>query len=248
MSGAGGRAAAAATAAAGPHEDAARLVDAVGWLADHLLEVPEADWDLPAAGLEWTCRRTVEHLCDDLLAYALQLTGARASTWAREDYLPLTSPTGGADLVAVTTEAGTPGIVASLRTLGHLMGDTLAATDDDVRAYHPWGVTDRTGYAAVGILETLVHGHDLLTGLGTRPDLPAGPAAAAVRRLFPDAPTQATATDPGLTLLWCTGRLPLALPGITTRPRRDHWLPRAQTPSDVGLAGPVRAPGGPGAR
>jgi hypothetical protein len=30
----------------------------------------DRDWDVPAAGLTWTCRSTLEHVADDLFAYA----------------------------------------------------------------------------------------------------------------------------------------------------------------------------------
>ncbi|MEU9040820.1 MULTISPECIES: hypothetical protein [unclassified Kitasatospora] len=37
----------------------------------------DADWSRPAGTLGWSCWETVEHLADDLLAYAAQLGPAR---------------------------------------------------------------------------------------------------------------------------------------------------------------------------
>ena len=34
------------------------------------------DWDRPASGLTWTVRSTVEHVADDLFAYAGQIATA----------------------------------------------------------------------------------------------------------------------------------------------------------------------------
>ncbi|GAA2889703.1 hypothetical protein [Nonomuraea rubra] len=67
----------------------------------------------------------------------------------------------------------------------------------------------------MGMVELLVHGLDIgrALDLGWRP--PEHLCAPAVRRLFPEAPDGADATE---VLLWCTGRA--ELPGLG---RRDRW-------------------------
>ena len=45
----------------------------------------DADWQGPATGLEWTCWETVEHVSDDLFAYAGQLA---APTPPLDGYVP----------------------------------------------------------------------------------------------------------------------------------------------------------------
>jgi hypothetical protein len=67
----------------------------------------------------------------------------------------------------------------------------------------------------MGVVETLVHTHDLAEGLGLSWTPPAGLCSRVLARLFPDAPGT---TDPWLTLLWATGRA--ELPG---RPRLSTW-------------------------
>ncbi len=67
----------------------------------------------------------------------------------------------------------------------------------------------------MGVVETLVHTHDLAGGLGLAWAPPAGLCSTALARLFPDAPVT---TDPWLTLLWATGRA--TLPG---HPRPATW-------------------------
>jgi hypothetical protein len=67
----------------------------------------------------------------------------------------------------------------------------------------------------MGIVEALVHTHDLAEGLGLVWAPPADLCSRVLARLFPDAPGT---TDPWPTLLWATGRA--ALPG---HPRRTTW-------------------------
>lgn len=204
-------------------QDAAAAVrSAVGWLADALEAAPDDAWDRPAGTLEWTCRRTVGHLLDDLVAYALQVTAARHGD-AQDDYLPVVPPRGGEDLVAVDPDTGTAGVVTSLRAFGELFAGALDGMEPQTRAFHPWGLTDRSGYAAVGLLEVLVHGYDLLSGFDLPAEPPAAPSRLVVQRLFPDGPDG----EPAAVLLWCTGRLDLPREGDLPLPRPSRWLPDA---------------------
>lgn len=207
---------------AGTADVAASVRSAVGWLADAVAGAPDDTWDRPAGTLEWSCRRTVGHVLDDLVAYALQVSAARHGD-AQDDYLPVVPPRGGEDLVTVDPESGTSGIVASLRAFGELFAAALDGMGPQTRAFHPWGLTDRTGYAAVGLLEVLVHGYDLLSGLGLPAEPPAGQSGLVVRRLFPEAPDG----EPAAVLLWCTGRLDLPREGDVPLPRPSRWLPDA---------------------
>ena len=87
-------------------------------------------------------------------------------------------------------------VVAALRpdsTPEHLLefvvagGGMLAATvryaTPDTRAYHPSGAkVDPAGFAAMGCVETLVHGYDIASGLGVRLRPPAEVCARTVAR------------------------------------------------------------------
>lgn len=195
--------------------DAQDILESAAWFADLLLAATAAELDAPAGDVEWSCWRTAEHVGDDMLAYALQLA-ARAP----DDYLPLVAADGGDDVVRVAPTAGPQGLASSVQALATLLAAQVSSAGPDARAFHPHGVSDATGFAAMGVVEILVHGYDVARGLGTdigpgRPHaLPAGPAERAVARLFDDAPT----TRPEASLLWCTGRI--ALPGA---PRRATW-------------------------
>jgi uncharacterized protein (TIGR03083 family) len=160
-----------------------------------------ADWHVPAGSLTWTCWTTAAHVAHDLTAYAMQF-----SARAQHRYLPL-------DL---RVRPGTPPheILEITSAAGHLLATTLAAAPPDARAWH-WGPTDASGFAALGVNETLVHTYDISQGLGIPWLPPADLAAAVLDRLFPEAPPG----DPVRALLWCTGRI--ALPD---RPRRTSWV------------------------
>ena len=163
-----------------------------------------ADWHTPAGSLDWTCWTTAAHVAHDLTAYAMQLA-------AREPhhYLPL-------DLV-VRPGTEPHEVLEIVAAAGRLLSTTVSAAPPEARAWH-WGPADASGFAALGVNETLVHTYDISQGLGI-PWLPPEPLSAMVlARLFPDAPEG----DPARTLLWCTGRI--ELPG---RARLTSWTMRA---------------------
>jgi hypothetical protein len=74
---------------------------------------------------------------------------------------------------------------------------------------------DREAFAAMGIVETFVHTHDIAQGLGSTWSAPEDICEKALSRLFPDRPEH---DNPWLTLLWCTGRIDLG-----RLPRRASW-------------------------
>jgi hypothetical protein len=102
-----------------------------------------------------------------------------------------------------------------LEAIGALLVAIVRTTPPRVRGYHSFGVSDPEGFAAMGVVETLVHTHDLAEGLGLSWTPPASLCSRVLARLFPDAPET---TDPWLTLLWATGRAELA-----GRPRLSTW-------------------------
>jgi hypothetical protein len=184
----------------------------------------DRDWQRPAAGLEWTCWETVEHVSDDLFAYAGQL----APKWPRLTRdVPFgyqaRRPGGPANIIFGDPEAGPAGLVEVLDACGGLLAAMVRGCAPGVRAHHVFGVSDPEGFAAMGVVEMLLHLHDVAGVL----DLDWKPADElcdrVLYRLFPDAPPG----HPGwLTLLWATGRA--ELPGHS-RLTRWRWQgePRA---------------------
>ncbi|WP_052852372.1 maleylpyruvate isomerase N-terminal domain-containing protein [Streptomyces avicenniae] len=160
------------------------------------------NWSRPAHGLDWSRSQTLDHLAFGLVGYAGLLI-ARPT----DRYVTL--------LASLDPHAPVPDRLDGLRIAAHLLTTTVRDTPPDARAWHPWGHSDATGFAAMGITELAVHTHDITRTLDPAWSPPDTPAAAAVHRLFPEAPPGHAPAD---TLLWCTGRA--ALPGL---PRRTAW-------------------------
>ncbi|MCT4355656.1 hypothetical protein M5362_21190 [Streptomyces sp. Je 1-79] len=175
-----------------------------------------ADWQRPAGTLSWSCWETVEHLADDLFAYAAQL-GLDAPTLATE--VPFRwerrREGGPANVTYADPEAGTTGLLQVLESCGAMLTAVVRTVPADRRAYHCFGLSDAEGFAAMGIVETLVHTHDIASGLGVAFHPPAGLCDQVLTRLFPEAPRDA---DRWPALLWATGRG--ELPG---RERLASW-------------------------
>ncbi|OCC12178.1 VOC family protein [Streptomyces sp. PTY087I2] len=192
------------------------VTTAVRLAVDVLAKAPADRWEARAGSLEWTCWETAEHLGDDLVSYAVRL-GPR--TPPLEQNLPFrwTSerPGGQEGLLFVDRSAGPAGLLATVEARGALLASMVRTTPPGVRAYHVYSVSDPEGFAAMGVVETLVHAHDIAEGLGLAWEPPAALCDRALARLFPDAPAGG---DRWAVLLWATGRA--ELPG---HPRRTEW-------------------------
>ncbi|MFD0428293.1 hypothetical protein ACFQ60_09745 [Streptomyces zhihengii] len=131
-------------------------------------------------------------------------------------------------------KAGREGLVQVVESCGALLVAMVRTTPPDVRGHHVFGASDPEGFAAMGVVETLVHTHDVAEGLGLEWEPPAELCARVLTRLFPDVPA---GHGPWPALLWATGRG--ELPGL---PRRTAWRwygERGPEPSGRG-AGPRR--------
>ncbi|MEV6182456.1 DinB family protein [Streptomyces sp. NPDC052015] len=189
-----------------------------------LREAEAADWDAKAGSLEWSCWETVEHLADDLFSYAAQLGPARPPldrevpfVWSRR------TPKGPANVVFADRDAGPAGLLQVLEASGALLTAVVRTAPATVRAHHVFGAADPEGFAAMGVVETLVHVHDVATGLEVDWTPDAGLCDRVLARLFPHAPAD---TERWPTLLWATGRA--ELPGHARLTRwRWYGAPRS---------------------
>ncbi|GGN42504.1 hypothetical protein FHR83_007216 [Actinoplanes campanulatus] len=179
----------------------------------------DRDWHTPAAGLSWSCWETIEHIADDLFAYATQLTPRNPS---RVTYVPFGWRRGrhGAPALTVYAEDGASpeGLLQVLDSAAGLLVAVVEVVPADRLAYHPYGVSDPSGFAAMGVVETLTHMHDVARALDLEWAPPEDLCDRALRRLFRDAPTD---TGRWPTLLWATGRGDL--PGRDRRPSDWRW-------------------------
>jgi len=175
----------------------------------------DADWDVPAGTLTWTCWETAEHLADDLFFYATQLGPGEPPA---DDHVPFAMsrhrPEGPLNSIAADRAAGVSGLLHVVDACAGLLSAMARTRPPSVRAYHVFGRADPAGFAAMGTVETLVHTHDISAGLGLSWDPPVDVCDRVLARLFPDAP----AGERWPVLLWCTGRV--ELPG---HPRRTSW-------------------------
>ncbi|ASU80850.1 hypothetical protein CDG81_05080 [Actinopolyspora erythraea] len=201
------------------------LDQAVQFAVAALREAPLEGWDQKAGPLEWTCWETVEHLSDDLFAYAVQL-GPRNPPMSGEVPFLWESQRPGGPENAIHTDrsAGPDGLLQVLEASGALLVAMVRTTPRHVMAHHVFGASDPEGFAAMGTVETVVHMRDVAEGLGLTWTPPADLCSRVLERLFPDAPGD---TDPWTTLLWATGRAELPGHARLTTWRWDG-TPRSQ--------------------
>lgn len=180
---------------------------------------PAADWRKPAGPVEWTCWETAEHLADDLFGYAGQLSPPVPPLDGYVPYAVEPVRDGGpASAVWADASAGPEGLLRVVESAGGLLLAVLRARGPEVRAFHSAGITDPEGYAALGLVETLVHVDDIAAGLGVAWEPPPEMCGRLLARIFPE--VEIAAVGPWATVLWACGRRDLA-----NRERRLGWQP-----------------------
>jgi uncharacterized protein (TIGR03083 family) len=161
----------------------------------------DRDWTARVPGMDWTVAETVSHVSATLL-------------WYSTDFCSGPSEVSTMDM-RVRADCPPADLVATLRAFSTVLVRVLDGAEPGALGFHPFGVADRSGFAAMACDELLVHTADAGRGLGLEfrpsPDL----SEATVRRLFPWAPN---GTEPWRTLLWANGREDL--PGLE---RQTGW-------------------------
>ena len=201
-------------------QDLRRVIDD---LLARFAVLPDDAWEAPAAGLDWTCRDTLGHLLDDFGFYAMQLSGVNPP---QTSYVELLEPPpwrdGSPPIVFWPDPAtGTRGILSTLDAAGGLLVAVTATAPPERRGFHPAGLSDRTGFAAMGIVEAVAHAPDILSAHDVSYAADADICDRALDRLFPDA---ARTDDPWHDLLAATGRTP--------QTRGTAWRWYSSVPSD----------------
>ncbi|WP_433375656.1 DinB family protein [Actinoplanes sp. CA-142083] len=191
---------------------------AVSLARETLSVATERDWrTVPAAGLEWTCWETLEHVSDALFGYAAQLGPAKPSVTTYVPFGWRQNRPGGPYLTIYGDheQGGQAGLLEVFETCGALLAAMVQAVPAGTMSFHNYGASDPGGFAAMGVVEVLVHTHDVAGGLGLPWAPPDDLVAGALDRLFPSAPG---GFEPWPTLLWCTGRA-----GLPGRPAPESW-------------------------
>lgn len=172
------------------------------------------DWSVPAGALEWDCWHTAEHIGDCLLSYAGQLVAQPTTRFVRFE-------------VTADKDASPAEVLEFAEAGGRILAATVRTSSPQVRGWHPTGMADPEGFAGMGCIEALVHGHDIAQGLGLALEPPRQVCTRVLARLFPHAAADLADLDPWMALLWATGRI--ALPG---RPRVAHWRWHGAPPAE----------------
>jgi len=158
---------------------------------------------VPAANLEWSCWQTTLHMVDCLYFYAMQVVYGDPDTYLCTE-------------LALDDSASPPRLMAALTAHAELLHRIAGSADPGVRAHHNYGLSDAAGFAAMGVVETLIHTFDVVRGLNPAdPWRPPGELAAPViARLFPHAP----GGEPADVLLYCCGRA-----SLRELPQQAQW-------------------------
>jgi hypothetical protein len=164
--------------------------------------IVELDWSGRAGELDWSCRQTLEHIPNTQFFYASHLA------LASKEMLP--RALGGQDQLTVAE------LLLTVEVNAAILEHVLRAAPVSARAYHPAGMADPSGFAAMGCDEILIHTADIAAGFEIDFKPPVDLCGRVLARLFPWAPIDAEHWE---SLLWANGRI--ALPG--TGPQDEKW-------------------------
>lgn len=178
---------------------------AIGAVVAALAPATGRDWSVRAGSLDWDCWHTAEHVGDCLLSYAAQIAVRPTTRYVRF-------------LASADKDASPAEMLEFAETGARVLASTVRTAPADARAYHPTGMADPEGFAAMGCVEALLHGDDIARGLGLSFGPPSAICRGVLGRLFPDHAADLAGTDPWAALRWATGRT--ELPG---RPQRQSW-------------------------
>lgn len=166
------------------------LIAAADHCIDSLAPLSDRDWESNAGGLDWTCRQTLEHLGS--LSYA-PILALRASTIPKIAF-------------SVFPEMPVDWLLVTARTNAVILAEVARAAPPSVRAYHPAGMADPSGFIAMMADELVIHTADIATAFGVRYRPDDFVTRSILDRLFPWWPHDAA---PWEALLWANGRIDL---------------------------------------
>lgn len=109
---------------------------------------------MPAGELDWTCRRTLDHLVDVMVSYAAHLASRATGR------LPL----------ARDNDPGAAIGDPLTRATAAVLSGVARAAPPGARGFHPSGMADAAGVVAMGATELVVHTGDVTVqtrGCGT---------------------------------------------------------------------------------
>lgn len=166
-----------------------------------LRDFEDRDWSAAVPDLEFDVRTLAAHMSQTNFWYSVDFTAR------------------GADLVAfvpeIKADSEPADLIASIDVGVDLLATVVAAAPEDARGFHPFGMADASGFAAMACDEMLVHTNDIGRAFEVDFAPPSELAQAVLDRLFP---WIAGDEDPWTLLKYANGRI--ALPD---RPRLERW-------------------------
>jgi uncharacterized protein (TIGR03083 family) len=154
-----------------PEPSGRHVTEAASVCSAALEKVGSERWSTDIPDLNWTVARAVAHAAESCLWYAIDFAAR------------------GTDLLTVEHQVRfdrePSRLVATVRTYVSILADVLDSAPDAQRGFHPMGLADRSGFAAMACDELLVHTWDAANALGVGFDPPVGLAEATLLRLFP---------------------------------------------------------------
>jgi hypothetical protein len=178
------------------------VIAAVEVAYNTLAPVVDHDWSVKAGTLEWSCRQTLDHLSSGLSFYYSSLAISATERIQRPQ--------------AVSDQLTIADLLLLLKANATILARVVESSPSSTRGFHPAGMADPSGFAAMGCDEILIHTSDIAAGLGVVFQPLADLSARVVDRLFPWAPTD---YDQWQTLLWANGRTWLPNWGLL----EDNW-------------------------
>jgi hypothetical protein len=149
----------------------------------------DENWLKNAAGLDWTCRFTLDHIVGATAAYAGDLAVRKTEQYE------------------VLRKAGGDESINELLQLvevgAAVLSDVCLAAPDDALGFHPDGPADWSGFAAMGCTEILIHTDDICWAFQIEFNVEPELSRRILDRLFPWAPREG---NPWQIMRWATGR------------------------------------------
>ena len=167
-----------------------------------LVSVVDHDWSVKAGTLEWDCRQTLDHISSALTFYYSSLAIAATERMRRPQ--------------TVSEELTVADLLFMLKANAAILARVVEASPSTTRGFHPAGMADPSGFAAMGCDEILIHTADIAAGFKIDFKPPEDLCGRVLARLFPWAPADIGNWD---SLRWANGRI--ALPGVG--PQDDNW-------------------------
>jgi hypothetical protein len=181
--------------------DAQHVRETARWCTEFLTDQLDADWSAAVPDLDLTISGVVAHAAEGCLWYAIDLAAGG------EDLDPIEH--------RVKLDSAPQALIATLKTYAHVLAAVIDTSPATARGFHPMGLADPSGFAAMACDEMLIHTDDAARGLGAMFDPSPDLAEPVLQRLFP---WVEPVTEPWAQLRWASGRIEL-----DGRPRLEGW-------------------------